>query len=451
MTLSKITILSLFLFIPALVLGQLNRLTVNEKDYFINGINIPWNSFGTDIGTHDEWGALYDPDWFENFFSECQNYGVNTARLWVHADGRSTPEFDSLGYVIGLDDNFFENLDDIFAKAEAHNVMLLLCLWSFDMMKNRTDEAGQFAGIHGDLVTDISKTVSYIENALIPIVDRYANQCNLLGFEIINEPEWAIDVTQGAGTTESSTLEEMQRFVGLQAAAIHTISDKMVTLGSVGLMFNSTTPPAVANFWSDESLEAATSGNANAFLDFYQIHYWDWMPAFFDPFVVSSEAWNLDKPVLIGESPAKNDGVHTVEFMVNESFENNYAGIMPWSYWGMDGEGNWEDAKMPLLAMRDLHADEIDFSCFPTFVFENTDILPFSIYPNPTKGDVFFNDPLFETALEIQISNLTGQIVFQSENLEDIDISSFNEGVYFLQVLDANERLLHKEKLLKTN
>ncbi len=450
MSLYKKIIAYAILLVPFWATSQ-THLTFNNTEYFINGINIPWNSFGTDVGTHYQWGALYDPDWFEIFFSECEDYGVNTARLWLHADGRSTPEFDINGYVTGLDDNFFENLDDIFERAENHNVMLILCLWSFDMMKDRTASAGKFAGVHGDLVRDSTKTNSYIENALIPIVNRYAEQCNLLAYEIINEPEWAIDITQGAGTTETSTLKEMQRFVGMQATAIHAFSDKMVTVGSAGLMFNSTTPPAATNFWADSMLLAANGGNESCLLDFYQIHFWDWMSDLFDPFLVDFDYWNLDKPTIIGECPSNNDGSHSVDFMVNKTYENNWSGILPWSYWGMDGAGNWEEAKEPLLALRNEHPEAIDFSCIPTF-FENPKPakVSFQVFPNPTKGRLTINRISSNEAQHIQITNSSGTILFASKIQTSIDISHLPVGMFFLQFFNLDGALIHTEKMIKS-
>ena len=88
-------------------------ITYNGKAFFINGVNVPWNSFGSDMGTHYQWGALYSPSFFTTFFQACKSYGVNCVRLWVHCDGRSSPEFDGKGYVTGLDSNFISNFDDI--------------------------------------------------------------------------------------------------------------------------------------------------------------------------------------------------------------------------------------------------------------------------------------------------------------------------------------------------
>ena len=359
----------LILFTIAAVSAQpAGTIKYNGKDYYINGINVPWNAFGTDAGTHYEWGPLYDRDFFSTFFQECKTYGVNCVRWWVHCDGRSTPEFDENGFVTGLDDNFLSDMEALLSIAAENNVMVMPCLWSFDMTKDFTADAGKYAGMHADLIQDTNKTRSYINNALIPMVQKFANTCNLFAWEIINEPEWSID---GPGTTvQKVSATEMARFCAMIAEAIHLHSDKMVTVGSACLKWHSSKqPPAEAHYWSDSFLKAAYN-KPEAYLDFYQIHYYDWMfnPDWgYDPFQSgkSAEFWELDKPTIIGESPGM-EGKYTVEQMVNNAYQNGYAGIMPWSYYANDGHGTWDNCKAALKAFRDAHASIVDFECTST-------------------------------------------------------------------------------------
>jgi len=342
-----------------------NTITYNNKAYYINGVNAPWKSFGSDIGTHYQWGPLYSPTFFTTFFQECKSYGVNCVRLWIHCDGRSSPEFDDNGFVTGLDTNFLSNFDDLLKIAASNNVMVMPCLWSFDMTKDFTADAGKYAGKHADLIQDTAKTRSYINKALIPMVSHLANSCNLFAWEIINEPEWSI---QGPGNTvQLVDSVAMQRFCAMIAEAIHANSNKMVTVGSACLKWcSSRQPPAVAQYWSDSAFKKAYN-KPKAFLDFYQIHYYDWMfnaDWGYDPFQATKTPayWKLDKPALIGESPAAA-GKYTMKQMVDAAFANGYAGIMPWSYNAKDGVGTWDACKTELKAFRDAHASLVDFTC----------------------------------------------------------------------------------------
>lgn len=342
-----------------------NTINYNGKAYYINGMNVPWNAFGSDAGTHYQWGSLYDSTFFHTLFQECKEYGVNCVRLWIHCDGRTSPEFDANGAVSGLDDNFLANLEDIFRIGQKNSVMVMPCLWSFDMTKDFTGSAGKYAGLHADLIKDSLKTVSYINNALIPMVKRFAQTCNLFAWEIINEPEWSIS---GPGTTvQLVSKKEMVRFCGMIAEAIHSNSSKMVTVGSACLKWNSTKiGPAEAHYWSDSSFADAYNKPGSK-IDFYQIHYYDWMfnPDWgYDPFQATKTPayWNLDKPALIGENPGV-EGKYTLKQMIDNAYANGYAGIMPWSYDSVDNFGSWNMCKNELKVFHDKHASMIDFSC----------------------------------------------------------------------------------------
>jgi hypothetical protein len=243
------------------------------------------------------------------------------------------------------------------------------CLWSFDMTKDNTGGAGKYGGKHSDLIRSTLKTQSYIDNALIPMVTRFANTPNLFAWEIINEPEWSVSDIGAGGAGDVVLKVEMQRFCGMIAAAIHTNSNKMVTVGSAALKWCSPrVGPAVLNMWSDSALKAACNNNAKAILDFYQVHYYDWMNNAdwgYDPFQLSPAKtptwWQLDKPVLVGECPGTN-GIYSIAQMIANCYANGYCGIMPWSYNANDGAGTWDGVKNQLKAFRDAHADLVDYT-----------------------------------------------------------------------------------------
>jgi hypothetical protein len=334
------------------------------KPIFINGLNVPWNNFGSDVGHHYLWGANYDPQWFEKMFSDCEAYGINCVRLWIHTDGRANPEFDKDGYVKGVDSDFYPALDDIFLRAKNHGILVMPCLWSFDMCKDTRKSAGMYAGNHCDLISDSLKTVSYIDKVLIPMVKRYDKHCNLFAWEVCNEPEWHMPrpgETKWRDITEVS-VRDMQRFTAMIAAAIHKNSKRMVTTGSAALKWNSDVSPAIANWWSDQALQSAYP-DKDAYLDFYQIHYYDWMHPHYDPFNLATpyEYWKLDKPCLIGEQPGSlvRDTIHSNDEKVENAYKNHFAGHMFWSYNGGDGVGIFDDFKDACKKFHDKHKDEI--------------------------------------------------------------------------------------------
>ena len=91
------------------------------------------------------------------------------------------------------------------------------------------------------------------------------------------------------------------------------------------------------NYYSDEAL-IATGGDPDGYLDFYQIHFY--AEHFYNdtsPFHHPASYWELDKPILIGETWADTICCRTdPDLSVREAFERSvdygYAGLMTWSW-----------------------------------------------------------------------------------------------------------------------
>ena len=116
---SQTSILLPVLLLSAMTFSQIapKVITYDGREVYLNGMNVAWNSFGTDVGMHHEWGGLYDPVWFENIFKKLEQAGANCIRIWIHCDGRSSPEFDDSGYVTGMDFNLLIDFEDMLMRA----------------------------------------------------------------------------------------------------------------------------------------------------------------------------------------------------------------------------------------------------------------------------------------------------------------------------------------------
>ncbi len=339
--------------------AQHNKIMIGCKDYFLNGPNVAWNNYGWDFGDNSVGyggGNGYNASWWENHFTQLQNYGANSARVWIHCKAEYNPLFDVNGNCTGLNNNFFSNMDDMLDRAKNHNIMIILCLFDFHLVSISNRE---------QLVKDPGKTDTYINNALIPMVQRYADQCNLIAYEIFNEPEWIMSGVPGAGNFGGSiTVTEMQRFIGKCAEAVHTHSSKLVTVGAASLRYNSDVSPAAANYWKNTALQAAYN-SPEAYLDFYQIHYYDWMlndGNNWAPYNRPVSYWGLDKPVLIGETG--NTGHYNYQQQFDLGYANGYAGVMVWASGpNTGGAASWADFNNQMKAFRDARPSEVDFSC----------------------------------------------------------------------------------------
>lgn len=349
--------------------------------WFLAGANTPWQNgaYGADFGTVEEWGNYhaYNPADTAQMYADLAATGANTLRWWIFTDGRGAPEFNSPsgGAVTGLDAAFLPSLADAIQLAEQHNIYLVFTLWDFGMLDDENIAQGEHAGGHHDLIVDSAKRQSFIDNALIPLLQypipgtayTIGTHPHVLAWDIINEPEWGIS-DSGAVNPDISqpvTLAEMHRFVAEIAAAIHAHSHQLVTLGSASLKWNSDTAlGATGNWWSDADLSPYA---ATGTLDFYQVHYYGWMDGdevtwSYSPLFVTAVAAGLDKPTVIGEMPGNATGLSvTLAQALDGIYANGYAGVWTWAY-EEDGSGlfgTWDDSQAAMTAFVQAHPNEI--------------------------------------------------------------------------------------------
>lgn len=358
---------------------------------------------------------------FDNTFEKYSENGINCVRIWIHCDGRSTPEFSAPGSeVTGLDANFFTDFDNMMAIAEKYEIFVMPALWSFDMSKVNTD-AGQFAGVNTPLITDSAKTLSYINNVLIPLVQRYTDHPYLFAWEICNEPEWIIE------TLHACEIKELQRFHAMLAAAIHENCSNYVTTGAASLKWNSNHQDCVGggggHWWSDSALQA-THNNNKAYLDFYQIHFYEWMIPWYVPYTKGVDYWQDigDRPVIIGETPghdvSNNQFTMTLVDMYEAAYDKEYAGVFAWSDRANDGHGTFDSIKVATNAFYSNHADIVNGLPTPIFYHSNEgqkSFYNFSIVNKNGKIILKANKPLpINEDISILLYNVQGKKIFKS-------------------------------------
>merc|ERR1712137_536945 len=126
---------------------------------------------------------------------------------------------------------------------------------------------------------------------------------------------------------------EMQRFHALLAEAVHEHSSLPVTTGSASLKWNAEGGSAEDNYWSDAALQGAYPSQSGH-LDFYNVHYYDWMHNDnygYDPCRENTTYWKLDKPVVVGELPPTSK-FYTSDELMHCAFANGFSGDIFWAY-----------------------------------------------------------------------------------------------------------------------
>ena len=77
----------------------------------------------------------------------------------------------------------------------------------------------------------------------------------------------------------------------------------------------------------------------------------------------------------------------------------------------------------------------------------------FSIYPNPTSGNFSIKNNLFENETFVNVFDILGNQIINNlkidNNSAEIDLNNFASGMYFVKISDANNNILHTEKIIK--
>ncbi|MBE0461132.1 MAG: cellulase family glycosylhydrolase [Candidatus Aminicenantes bacterium] len=349
------------------VYSDIDRILFQDKEYFVFGINLPWldGQFDHDIGPnsqHPEWGVAYNREHFKAYFSDMKAMGAHFVRIWLWENAEGLL-FDNKGYVSGIHEIMWNNLDDLMALAEEENLPIYWCLISgltgIDEKKSVSVYSGknifpyknlgelEFQLGHAGNMTykerlySIQQKISYIplgirytplanlliltearqsyiENALIPFIKRYAGNPNIFAIDIMNEPEADIAGERGNWSDDGVDWSSMRLFIGQCARAIHsTDPTRLVSCGSG---------------WHNEK-NVRDGYYRNLGLDFYDFHVYrddGWLPSFW--------SFKLDGPCLIGEYGQKtnvwDDSLQNTAYtlLMNNAWSNDFAGCLVWDY-----------------------------------------------------------------------------------------------------------------------
>lgn len=321
----------------------------------MSGMNLAWINFGRDITDFNEAE-------FIRALEDIARQGGNCLRWWIHVNGSTTPIMDQKSGLIILPPGFQNTLAHALDLAWERGIMVVLCLWSFDMLK---PNKGVNLDTNLRLIEDADYTKKYVDGALRPLVKVLKNHPAVLCWEIINEPEGMLS---HGWTTIRTNMKSVQRFINLLAAGIHKEDPgALVTVGSnAGMTAN---VRGMVNNYSDEKLIKA-GGEKKGTLDFYEFHYYPHSEGeLTSPFHHPASYWQLDKPILIGEFPASGmtefgkgytpRTMLTPEESFRFAYDNGYAGALAWTWTDHDGFGGVEDAGPGMLALQREHPDNI--------------------------------------------------------------------------------------------
>jgi len=320
----------------------------------MNGVNTPWDNW-------NDFGGNFDQGFWDSEFRKISQAGGNASRIWISCDGDIGINISVDGLVSGATQKHWEDLDAMFALAAKHKIYIMATLISFDHTKNTNDNYQRWR----NLFADSMNVSSYVNNYVLPFIDRYKDNPYLWCIDICNEPEWMHDNPE-CGNIE---WDRLQYFAARIASAVHENSPVLVTLGSAGTKWNGECPKCLGNFWSDRNLQSQYP-SSKAFLDFYSPHYYGWNVRYFGNFAMdmTPDDYGLnDRPCMVGENLAggvfrqDSTGRNILELPMSEAYiktyENGWKGLLVWTSNGVDRNGTLKDCGPGLTAFQKKYPD----------------------------------------------------------------------------------------------
>jgi len=355
---------------------SLSRVQYANKDIFLSGINVAWVNFAGDLGPNPP-----SLNQFRIEFQTVRDNGGNALRLWLHTNGSETPEYNSNGYVTGPGPVAIQNLKQILALAHQYDVGLILCLWSFDMLRTTELDSVQLYA-NKMMLTDTSYTMAYVRNALMPMVDSVKDSPAIIAWEVCNEPNGMTTGLNYNSADPTVSTFDVERFTNLIAGGIHradpsalvttgpgsfqtltdvnptasAIKSQLKTISSMSplqlhqitagfnvahrlnltdqqmldyLMKVAAIPDS--NDYRDDRLVAA-GGDTLGKLDFYCVHYYNYGSTALSPFTHQFAYWGLTKPTVVAEFYMQTtDGMQDGNLFPT-LHQNGYAGALVWSW-----------------------------------------------------------------------------------------------------------------------
>ena len=305
------------------------------KKRFALGINYAWHNFGTDFGGLAAWsqkGISQSASTYDDELGKMHAQGVSAIRWWMFPDFRGDGVvFDGSGDPSGVSSTLAADIDKALELANKNGVYLVLTIFSFDGFRPERMDNGIRIRSLSPIVSDATRRKKLVDNVVRPVARAAAasaNAAHLLGWDIINEPEWAISATGNApGGQDFSpnseltavSLANMKALINESAAVLK--QEAPMGLTSVGWA-------AAKWVWA--------FGDVN--LDFDQPHIYGWVDQYWPYTKSPTELGYTKRPVVMGEfylrdMPFSDGGDNATYAQILESWWNDgYSGAWAWQY-----------------------------------------------------------------------------------------------------------------------
>jgi hypothetical protein len=306
------------------------------KQRFALGINYAWHDFGGDFGGIPPWnirGVSQDPAPIDADLAAMRAAGVSVIRWWVFPDFRGNGvTFDGAGDPTGISTTAVADVAKALELAAKNDVYIVLTIFSFDNFRPDRNESGLFVRGMSPMVSNATRRAKLTENVVRPLARAAAQSANgarLLGWDVINEPEWAVRAVGNAPGGQDFTpnseltlvsLAEMKALINESAAVLKQETPSSLT--SVGW--------AAAKWaWAFDDVTS---------IDFDQPHIYGWVNQYWPYTRTPAELGYGTRPTVMGEfylgaMPFSDGGDNTAfATIVGSWWDDGYAGAWAWQF-----------------------------------------------------------------------------------------------------------------------
>ena len=260
--------------------------------------------------------------------------GVQVLRWWLLADLRACLEFTPDGFVQGVQDICYQDIDELLRLARSTKTHLILTWFDFLLGAEPQIVDGVQTFGRADLINDPEKRQSLLDKGISPILDKLANAPEILMFDLWNEPEWMIlssDIDIPAGKRPGEiraggiiSLATMKEFFS-EMIELHRqkSTQQLLTIGSAS--------PRWVALWDDVDVDVG------------QFHWWTATGEIDEQGTLDFPS-PVSKPTFIGEFSTRGDLSFQAPCEILQAARaNGYLGAFPWAYRSKD------QAALPLL------------------------------------------------------------------------------------------------------
>ncbi len=318
---------------------------------FALGANYAWFNFATDFGGLAMWsqkGVSQNTTQYDTDLAAMRAAGVSAIRWWIFPDFRGDGvTFDTNGNPTGISATAVADIQEALALAKKNDVYLVFTLFSFDNFNPTAVNSGVTVRSMAPMVADSTQLAGLIANVVTPVAQAAGASPNvdrLLGWDIINEPEWAI------ATTGTSPPSSGDAFAPNSALTTVTLPQMKALINGAIPVLKAATPNALTSVgWAAAKWSWAFTDVTG--LDFNQPHIYGWVDEYWPYTQTPAQLGYPAKPTVYGEftlasQPFTADagGTDNATFatILDTWWTNGFAGAWGWSYSAVPGN-------MPLI------------------------------------------------------------------------------------------------------